>query len=286
MLVDTHAHLNFKDFQKDFDQVIKRSFKTNVKKIVCVSSNLEDSRKAIELAKKYPGTIFAAVGIHPHDTSQRTNVGSAKKLIQSPDYHDSNHGSRLQRQIACLEKLAILDEVVAIGECGLDYSPAPPGEKDRSKKDQEFLFKKQIKLAIQLNKPLLVHSRKAFKETTEMINKTLPSSPRGNPPVGVFHCYSAGKKGIEKVNGLGFFFGVDGNLTYDKGLQNVFERIPLEKILLETDCPWLAPEPFRNRRSEPAHIKLIAKCLANIKKVPYKKIERVTTQNAKKLFNF
>lgn len=128
MLVDTHAHLNFKDYQKDLNQVVNRAVKNGVEKIICVSSNLADSEKAIKLAQKYSGTIYAAVGIHPHQT-------------------DPNHPGLPEKQIEKLSKLAKEKEVAAIGECGLDYSPAPPREKDRSKKDQFFLFKEQIKLA-------------------------------------------------------------------------------------------------------------------------------------------
>lgn len=260
MLVDTHAHLNLKDFQKDLDQVVKRSVAAGVNKIICVSSNVKEAKKAIKISQKFPGTVFAAVGIHPQQTD--------------PDNSDS-----LEKQIKKLSKLAQEKEVVAIGECGLDYSLAPPGEKDRSKEEQFFLFKEQLKLALQLNKPLLIHSRKAFPDTVSLIEKLTNSNL-----TGVFHCYAAGKKGIEKVNQLDFFFGIDGNLTYDEGLQNVFKQIPLEKILLETDCPELAPIPFRGQRSEPAHVKIIAEFLAKLKGVTFKKVAQTTTQNAEKIF--
>ena len=259
MLVDTHAHLNFSDYQKDLDQVIRRSLKNGVAKIICVSSNIDDSKKAIEISQKYPGVIFPAVGIHPQQTDPETTL--------SP-----------QKQIKILKKLAKSKEVVAIGECGLDYSPAPPGEKDRPKKEQSFLFKEQLKLAKKLKLPVLIHSRKAFPNTLEILNQFSPGLK------GVFHCYSAGKKGVDRVNQLGFFFGVDGNFTYDQGLQNVFKEIPLEKILSETDCPFLAPEPFRGSRSEPAHIRIIAEHLAKIKNVDLEKVAKITTENVQKLF--
>ena len=281
MLVDTHAHLNFKDFQKNLDQVVRRSLKAGVGKIVCVSSNVEDAGRAIKIAQKYPGVVYAAVGIHPQQTDP-----------QNPDSPE--------KQIQQLANLAQEKEVVAIGECGLDLSPAPPGEKDRSKDEQKLLFQEQIKLSLQLNKPLIVHSRKAFEETINLLLSTSEEGRSVDPPSevsnsrplalsprlsGVFHCYSAGKKGIARVDELGFLFGADGNLTYDEGLQNVFAQIPLEKILLETDCPFLAPEPYRGQTSEPAHVKLIAEFLAKVKKVPFEKVAKTTTQNAKNLFN-
>jgi len=268
MLIDTHAHLNFKDFKNDLDRVIKRAFENGVVKIICLSSNLADSKKAIEIAKKYPKKVFAAVGIHPQETAPG-NFESGTLAYRK----------KLEEQIKKLKKLAQEKEVIAIGECGLDYSPAPPGEKDRTKKDQIFLFKRQLEIALKFKLPVIIHTRKAFHETTNILEQyAIPKLK------GVFHCYSAGKKGIKKVNQLGFFYGVDGNLTYDKGLQNVFQEISLEKILLETDCPFLAPEPFRGQRSEPAHIKTIAEFLAKLKKIKPDKIAQITSQNAKKLF--
>lgn len=258
MLIDTHAHLNFPDFEKDLDKVVKRSVEVGVEKIICVSSNIVDSKRAIKIAKKYPKTVFAAVGIHPQQT-------------------DPENNDTLINQIKELQNLARQKEVIAIGECGLDFSPAPPMEKDRTPKNQSFLFRSQIELAQKLSLPILIHSREAFKKTVEGLTKFKGLK-------GVFHCYSGGKKGIEKINQLDFLFGVDGNLTYDEGLQNVFKLIPLEKIILETDAPFLTPIPFRGKRNEPAQIKIIAEFLTKIKGVSFEKIAQTTTENAQKLF--
>lgn len=258
MLIDTHAHLNFPDFEKDLEEVVKRSVSAGVKKIICVSSNVGDSQKAIEIAEKYPRVIYAAVGIHPQQT-------------------DPENKTTLINQIEELAALATKNKVAAIGECGLDYSPAPPPELDRSRADQIHLFKEQIKLAQKLNLPLLIHSRKAFDDTVKVLAEYKNIQ-------GVFHCYAGGKKGIVKVNQLGFYFGLDGNLTYDVGLQNVVNLIPLEKIILETDAPFLSPEPLRGKRNEPANTKIVAEFLAKIKHIPFEKITQITTQNAQKLF--
>lgn len=271
MLVDTHAHLASPKYAENLDGVIRRSQKSGVKKIICVGSSLEDSKRAIEIARKYPGIVFASVGLHPHDTSPENQTPEA--------------------QLGRLSELAQTPEVVAIGECGLDFSPPPPDERERSRKEQLYLFKGQVRLALQLGKPLIIHSRKAFAETLGTM-ALFSSSPAVNPVPGpktsglrgVFHCYSAGKKGIAQVNKLGFLFGVDGNLTYDEGLQNVFKQIPLEKILLETDAPWLAPEPFREQTSEPAHVKITAEFLAELKERSFESISKTTTQNARRLF--
>jgi len=258
MLIDTHAHLSFKDYKDDLDQVIKRAVKEGVNKIICVSSNLEDSKRGIEIAQKYPKIVFPAVGIHPQQT-------------------DPENEKTVQVQVQELEELAKRPGVIAIGECGLDYSPAPPAEKDRTKEEQVFLFRKQIELAIKLKLPILIHSREAFLDTLQIIKEYKGLK-------GVFHCYSAGKKGIAQIEELGFLFGVDGNLTYDEGLQNVFAKIPLEKIVLETDCPFLSPEPHRGLRNEPKNVKIIAECLAQIRGVSFEEISKITTKNAKILF--
>ncbi len=260
MLVDTHAHLNFKDYQDDLDEVVKRSIKNGVNKIICVSSNLAESEKAIEIAQQYQGVVFPAVGIHPQQTDPETKLSS-------------------EEQIRKLAELAKQKEVVAIGECGFDYSPAPPGEKDRTKKEQIFLFEKQIELASKLNLPTNVHSREASSDTLEMLERYANKELKG-----IWHCYAAGKKRIERIKQMGFYFGVDGNITYDPGLQNVFQQIPLEKILLETDCPFLAPEPHRGTRSEPAHVKIITEHLAKLKGTSFEKVAKITTDNAKSLF--
>jgi len=256
-MIDTHAHLNFPYFEGNIEKIISSAQKSLVKKIICVSSSISDSEKAVALSKKYPA-IYSAIGIHPQQT-------------------DPENRTSLEDQIRKLKKLAEDNSIVAIGECGLDYSPAPPPEKDRTRKDQQYLFEQQIKLAIKLNIPLIVHTRKAFEDTLSALEKY----PKA---WGVVHCYSAGKKAIEKVLNLGFLFGVDGNLTYDQGLQSVFTQIPLEKIILETDSPFLTPIPKRGEVNQPSFLPFIAEKLAEIKNVSVDEVDRATTQTAEKLF--
>lgn len=263
-LIDTHAHLNFSDYKNDLDSVIKSSVGEGVGKILCASSNLEDSRKAIELAQKYSETIYALVGIHPQKT-------------------DPENQSSIETQIQELERLIRQKGVVGIGECGLDFSPAPPGEEDRTKEEQYFLFKEQAKLALKYHLPLCVHSRKSSEETVAFLTNEYRSAPKKLR--GVLHCYAAGRKNISKLIEIGFFFGLDGNLTYDEGLQNVVRDIPLKNILLETDSPFLAPLPHRGLRNEPKNVKIIADCLAKLKNIPLAKVAEITTKNTQKLFN-
>lgn len=259
MLVDTHAHLNFPDFTNNLDQTIKKAKENGVEKIICVSSSVEDSKKAIEAARRYPEIVFAAVGIHPQQTDP-----------ENPDPLDS--------QLDKLDQLVQNPAVVAIGECGLDYTPAPPGEKERTREEQTYLFKKQLELAQNLNLPVIIHSRKAFSD----VFSTLKS--RFSNLYGVFHCYSAGKREIRQVEELGFYFGIDGNITYDAGLANVAREMPIEKIILETDSPFLTPIPYRGLPNAPQNVKIIAEFIAKLKNLPFEKITDITTQNAEKLF--
>ena len=264
MLIDTHAHLNFPDFTKaslgkpDLDEVIKQSVENGVEKIICVSSSLKDSVKTIEIAQKYKGVVFAAVGIHPNQTDFQEKIPILK-------------------QLELLKKLIKEKEVVAIGECGLDFSGVSGLEKNRNQKEQIFLFEKQLELALDFDLPVLLHSRKALPQVLEIL-KSLKKKVSG-----VFHCYSGGKKDVAKIEELGLFFGLDGNLTYDIGLQNVVKNISLEKILLETDCPFLSPKPFRGLRNEPKNVKVIAKFLAQIKEKTFEEVAQISTQNAKNL---
>ena len=257
---DSHAHLNFSAFEKTLEKTLKNAKTKNVFKIICVSSNIEDSKKAVALAKKYSKNIFASVGIHPQQTDPK------------------NHQS-LEKQIKELEILAKNNQVIAIGECGLDYNPAPPEEKDRSKEDQIYLFRKQIKLAKKLDLPLIIHCRKAFEDLIEILEKEDLPLKRG-----VFHCYAGGKKGIKQAETLGFYFGLTGNITYDEGLENVFKNIPLNKILLETDSPYLSPSPRRGETNEPANVAIIAEFLARLKNKPIEEISKQTEENIRKIF--
>jgi TatD DNase family protein len=258
-MIDTHAHLAF-DKYSNLDGIINRAKKAGVRKIISSSSNIADSQKAIELSKKYPEIIYPSVGIHPQQT-------------------DPQNKQSIKQQLDALEKVVKANKVYAIGETGLDFSEPPPPEIARTIDQQIELFKGQIKIAKQNSLPLIIHSRKAFKEIVRIL--------KDEPDVrGVFHCYSSGKKGIKDVLDLGFYFGVDGNLTYEEGLQEVYKNIPIENILLETDSPFLTPIPYRGEINKPEYLKYTLDVLAKIKNIPSKELDRQTDQNAHKLFSF
>lgn len=260
MFIDTHAHLNFKDFE-DIDEVVTRSLQNGVEKIICVSSNISDSVASVEVARKYKGTIFAAVGIHPQCT-------------------DPENADSIKIQLEKLEKLVMESKefIVAIGECGLDSTRVGDGERERSESDQEELFIGQINLAKKYDLPILLHFNKAHDIFLEKYSDLKNMR-------GIFHFYAGGKKRLGKFLEFNdFLFGIAGPVTYDEGLQQVAKEIPLERIVLETDCPFLAPLPHRGERNEPSYIPLIAAKIAEIKNTSLEEVEDITTKNAQRLF--
>ena len=278
MFIDTHAHLNFKDFT-DIDDVIKRSLNAGVEKIICASSNLEDSIRSIEIAKKYKGVVFASVGIHPQCTDPK-----------NPDH--------LGKQLEKLENL-ILDNknfIVAVGECGLDYTDVGDGERKRKESEQEKIFAGQINIAIKYDLPILIHCNKAQERLLEILNQNQiqigDSKDKkinlkvGDVLKGIFHFYSGGKKRIKSFLPFErFMFGIDGPLTYDEGLQQVVKELPLNRIVLETDCPYLSPFPHRGERNEPSYIPLIAAKISEIKNLSIEEVARQTTDNVLKIID-
>lgn len=260
-MIDSHAHLS-RRFAQNFENDIVLAEKSGLKRIILAASCLEDTRDNLKLAEDYPQILAAAAGIHPQQTD--------------PENSDS-----IDKQLEQLEKIIqdSTDKIVAIGECGLDFSPAPPEEKDRTEADQKKLFIGQIGLAERYKKPLIIHAREAVDATIEIL--------KDNPGLrGVFHCYAGGKKRINKIIGLGsdWYFGFDGNLTYEAGLTEVVKAIPPERIVLETDSPFLAPLPHRGETNSPAYVEFVYKKLAEIWGKSFVETEKAVDENAKRLF--
>ncbi len=264
-MIDAHCHLNFKAFENDLDEVIKRALKNGIEKIINVGSSIETSISAINLSKKYEN-LFATVGIHPHH---------ADKLEK--DWEEE------------LDKLTKNKKVVAIGETGMDfYHYESNGITDE--KLQRELFIKQIEIANKLKLPLQIHNRQAGKKILDILkaNKSLLE----NPP-GLFHCFSGDIDFLKKVLELNFFVGFDGNISYKgiaKGestpLSELVKYAPLDRILLETDAPYLSPIPYRGSRNEPSYVIIVAEFIAKIKKEKLETVIEKTTNNAHTVFNF
>jgi len=251
MMVDTHSHLQLEHFDADRPQVISNAREAGVVAIIVVGTDVSSSRAAIDLAERHP-EIYAAVGIHPNDCTE-TSV----------------------RDLAQIAMLAQHGKVVAIGEIGLDnyWKKATP-------EIQREVFVRQIRMAEQMGKPVIIHNREAGQD----ILQTLEGEGI-NQVFGVFHCFAEDEAYSERVLSLGAHISFTGNLTYKKSpLPSVAREIPLDRLLLETDSPFMAPVPLRGKRNEPAQVRLIAEKLAEIKGVRLQEICERTTENAARLF--
>ncbi|PLV59368.1 TatD family hydrolase [Thermotoga sp. KOL6] len=251
-MVDTHTHLHFHQFDEDRKKIVENFEKDGISFVVNVGVNLEDSKKSLEISS-LSEKIFCAVGVHPHD---------AKDVSEGFTYY--------------LEKLARSEKVVAIGETGLDFfrnlSPA---------EIQKKVFIEQIALARRLNLPLVVHIRDAYKEAYEILkDENLPERR------GVIHAFSSNLEWAKRFINLGFFLGIGGPVTYPKNdsLREAVRRIGLEFIVLETDCPFLPPQPLRGKRNEPKYLKYVMNTLSEMLGVSISKVDEMTTENAIKLF--
>ena len=247
MLIDTHAHLNFKAFNHDFDQVIKRSLGEDVW-LINVGSKYDTSKKAKEIAEQYNNGVFAAIGLHP--------IHAQDEVFDKEKY----------------KELAKSDKVVAIGEIGLDYFKNYGKFKDKQKQ----VFLEQLDLAKELGLPIILHCRMAHDDLLEIIRDyQLP---------GVVHCFTGNWEQAKKYLDLGFYIGING-IIYKRDLKQVIEKTPLEKILIETDCPYLVPPQLGVERNEPIFVRHIAKEIAKIKAIDLETVSQTTFENAADLFN-
>lgn len=260
-LIDTHAHLDFRQFDADRQEVLERASAAGVATIVTVGTDVLSSRKAVDLAAGHD-TVYASVGMHPHD---------AKKL----------NGSAL----AELRALTQQPKVVAVGEIGLDFY------RDRSPRDmQRKAFQAQLAWSAKLGRPVIIHDRDAHDEVMEMLadwSAGLKNSPLAGR-LGVLHTFSGDLKIAERAVDLGFYISFSGPVTYRNAgrLVDVVRDVPLERLLVETDCPFLTPHPYRGKRNEPANVRLVAERIASIRGMVFGDLAKATTTNAERLFQF
>ena len=263
-MVDAHCHLNFQAFNEDFDETIKRSLAQGVEIIINTGTSIESSQKAVKLAGEYDN-LYAIVGIHPHH---------ADKVIKGWDKE--------------INALAKMPKVVGIGEIGMDYySYESNGITDS--KLQEEIFRKQIEISIENKLPLQIHGRHAANDILRIVSdykNQLLETP------GMFHCFAGNLGYLEKVLAMGFYVGFDGNVTYkglapgeDTLLSDLVAKAPLERIITETDSPYLPPNPHRGSRNEPAYVIIVGKSIAQIKNTAFDVVNKATSDNAKRVFN-
>lgn len=256
-IFDTHCHPQFPQYDKDRDEVLSRAGNANVS-MICVGTDLETSRSGIDLAQEHKN-IWATVGLHPND--------NLNEEFNSNEY----------------EKLLKMDKVVAMGEIGLDYYRTQ-GEKDQ--KFQKDRFIEQLELAKKLSKPVILHCRDSKAGSTgraypQMIDILKNEYTKNS---GVVHSYTGNLNEAKEFLSLGFYLGFNGIITFARQYDEVVKYVPLENILLETDAPYLTPEPYRGQRNEPIYVKEVAKKIAELKNLSVEEIITKTTQNVTKLF--
>jgi len=251
VLIDSHAHIYYRDYAADFDDMLQRAEDAGVKAILVVGTDLESSRESVELAEKY-SQIYAAVGIHPHDANRVT-----------------------ERCYDVIRELALSSpKVVAIGEIGLDFY------RDRSPRDtQETVFRRLLRLAAELDKPVIVHDRDAHELVMACLREEQTRS-------GVLHCFSGDAAMAAEAVAMGLYISIPGTITYpsNQALRDVVRAITMDRMLVETDCPYLTPVPHRGKRNEPAYVRLAAERVAEVKGLTLADVARITTKNVRDLF--
>jgi TatD DNase family protein len=284
MLIETHAHLDYPDFANDLEDVLRRAVEAGVTRIITIGTSIESSRRAIDLAEKYPG-VYAAIGVHP------TYVEQAEEDVFTP-----------------LRELAKHPRVTAIGETGLDYHQLPSEKVAKEKQvqvmtalrtetDEEIeaqirdgaykskqasLFQQQLDLAVELGLNAVIHQRDAWEDTLKLMQ------PYAGKLRGVFHCFGGSIDQANEVLNLDHLVSFTGIVTFKNGaaVREVAAQIPLWKFMVETDCPYLAPVPFRGKRCEPAYTRIVAETIASARAVPLEEIAEATTETAEKFFRF
>lgn len=264
-LIDTHAHLQFEAYDEDRDEVVERNSK-KLDALVNVGAKIDSSESGVDLAQKIDN-FYAAVGVHPHHVDEWENNWINK-----------------------LEKLTKKPKVVAIGEIGLDNHEYKPLRVLRSKelkdypkpdlKKQEKVLLEQVELALKLNLPILFHCRDSYNELFEAVKSY-------NNITGLVHCFMGSVEQAKKFLGLGFYISFSGNITYKSNgyIRDTAKAVPLDKILVETDAPYLPPEPHRGKRNEPYRVTQVAETIAAVKSATLEKISDVTNNNTRKLLN-
>jgi len=283
-LVETHAHLDYHDFANDFDNVLRRADEAGVTRIIAIGTSIESSRRAVDLAEKNP-SVYAAIGVHPSYAEQ------ADEDVITP-----------------LRELAESPRVVAIGETGLDYHYLPSVETAKKKNVQVFnalqsgteeqleasiedgackskqadLFQQQLDLAVELRLNVIIHQRDAWDDALEILRDY------GRQLSGVFHCFAGTLEQANEVLDLGHLISFTGIVTFKNGaaVRAVAAQVPLDSFMVETDCPYLAPVPFRGKRCEPAHTRIVAESIAAARGISLEEVARATTATAEEFFGF
>ncbi len=277
--IDTHAHVNFRQFREDADEVIKRSLDYNTDMIL-VGSELKTSKRGLEYANKYEKGVYATVGLHPiHLEEVRVREEGSDFLTRAEVFNYDNY-----------EKLGRMEKVVAIGEIGLDYNyiNQASSEADQIKKKQKEAFVQQLSLARDLELPAIIHCRVAHIDMLQILKDFKEKNKHLIPldePWAVMHCFSGDEDLAWEYFNLGLMISFTGLITFSKQWDDLIRKMPRDKFMIETDCPFMTPEPFRGKRNEPVLVKRVAERIAGIRKVSLEKIAETSTTNARYFFD-
>jgi TatD DNase family protein len=299
MYFDAHTHAHFAAFEDDSAEVIQRALDAGVW-MVNVGTQKDTSRRAVEIARGYKEGVYAAVGIHPvHTSKSYHDVQELGLAMDSP--FGKGGGESASRGISGFTsreeefvrdyylELACDPKVVAIGECGLDYYRSPRTDADATQTDAEAIkekqrtvFAKHIELAREVGKPLMIHCRAAFPDLIKLL-KAYPLKLNAQAP-GIIHFFSGSLDDAKALLAMGFAFTFGGVVTFSRDYDEVIKMLPMDRILSETDAPYVAPAPYRGKRNEPAYVVEVVKKLAELKGVPVEEMAKVTFENAKRIF--
>ena len=274
MLIDTHAHVNFNAYKDDGEVVLRRALDNKIW-VINIGSEYRTSQRAVEMAEKYPEGVYAVIGLHPiHLSSEayhdRVDEYEEVDFIPAVEEYD----------VEKYQELAKSQKVVAIGEIGLDYFHA-----EDNKELQKKVFREQIDLACELNLPIMIHCRKAHDDVIEILREK--KKEHGEKLRGVVHCFTGNLKQAKiYTSKLGFLLGFNGIITFTDAYDKVLLNIDLKYFIVETDCPYLTPVPFRGKRNEPLYVEKVAEKIASAKEISLSEVSKKTTENAKKLFVF
>lgn len=255
MLIDTHAHLTWDNFKPDLQEVVDRAKDAGITSVINIGADLESSSAAAKL--ECPGLkCYSSIGLHPHESEKNIPVEELGKIYQAHP-----------------------EKVIAVGECGLDYFKRDGQITEEEKIAQKALFQAHIDLAKKLNLPLIIHCRDAWNDIF---------LPELSGTIGVFHSFTGNVKQAQKVLDLGYYLGFTCIVTYPKNdhLRQIIQEAPLDKILIETDCPFLPPQTQRGKRNEPANVAEVVKVIAQMKNLSYEVVAQATFHNAQTLFHF
>ncbi|WFR57431.1 TatD family hydrolase [Anaerocolumna sp. AGMB13025] len=252
MIFETHAHYDDEAFDEDRESLLNSLYEAGIEYVVNVGASIDTTKKTLELTEQFP-FVYGAVGVHPSETAELD-----------------------EEKFKWLKEAALLKKVVAIGEIGLDYYWDTP-----ERQIQKEWFNRQMELALEVKLPAIIHSRDAAADTYDMI-KAAGLKETG----GVIHCFSYGKEMAKNYLDMGFYLGIGGVVTFKnaKKLKEVVEYAPIEQLILETDCPYLAPEPNRGKRNSSLNLIYVAKEIAALKSIPYEEVISITEQNAKTMY--